>query len=121
MDFVAKIQSLLSRALYTLQTESSRRTGLPVITSSMRIQTSVDNLSTVIVRDPAAGSFRIFTITLNGRLNLIGITVQRGLQDLSGRGAAIPATPHLRIAGIIESRGERGAVNNTGTLEILNG
>jgi hypothetical protein len=63
----------------------------------MRIQTSADNLSTVIVRDPAAGSFRIFTITLNGRLNLIGITVQRGLQDLSGRGAAIFNSGHTTL------------------------
>lgn len=110
----------LEPGVYTLQTESSFRSGLPVITKSIRIEPSAENPATVIVRNPAAGSFRIFTIALSGRLNLIGITVQRG-EDFSGNGAAIFNSGHTRLenSSVIEAFGERGAVHNTGTLEIL--
>jgi hypothetical protein len=112
----------LEPGVYTLQTESGFRSGLPVITRSIRIEPSAENPATVIVRDSTAGSFRIFTIARSGRLNLIGITVQRG-QDLSlsGNGAAIFNSGHttLENSSVIESFGERGAVHNTGTLEIL--
>jgi hypothetical protein len=69
---------ILEPGAYTLQSESSAFSGLPVITSSIRIQPSADDPATLIVRDPAAGSFRIFTVGLSGSLKLIGITVQRG-------------------------------------------
>ena len=78
----------LEPGAYSLHAESSLDSGLPVITSSIRIQPSAEEVATVIVRDAAAaGSFRIFTVALGARLNLVGITVLRS-HSASSRGVA---------------------------------
>src|SRR4030095_5365068 len=66
----------LKPGTYTLQSIDNGANGLPVITSSIRIQASAVDPPTVIERDPNAPAFRIFSV--GGELTLDGVTVQRG-------------------------------------------
>jgi hypothetical protein len=63
---------------YILQTIDNGVNGLPVISGSIRIQATAEELPTVIERDPNAPAFRIFQVALGGELTLAGVTVQRG-------------------------------------------
>jgi hypothetical protein len=111
----------LEAGTYTLQAQSSTGSGLPVITSSIRIRASVENPATVIARDPSAGSFRTFNVATGGRLHLIGITVLRSSSGFT-LGGAILNFGHttLENSSVLETLGEDGAIRNTGTLEVLN-
>jgi hypothetical protein len=61
---------------YTLQTIDNGppldANGLPVISGSIRIQATAEDLPTVIERDPNAPAFRIFEVSANGVLHLDG-------------------------------------------------
>jgi hypothetical protein len=110
---------ILEPGAYTLQSESSPFSGLPVITSSIRIQPSEDNSAALIARDPSASSFRIFTVGITGRLNLIGLTVQRGRGLFSGAAIRNDGYTTVENSSVIEAFGDAGTVHNTGTLEVL--
>ena len=73
---------------YTLQTVDNGPpfdgNGLPVITSSIRIQATAEDLPTVIERDLNAPAFRIFEVSAGGNLTLDGVTVQRGCCFVGG-------------------------------------
>src|SRR5687768_2756176 len=66
---------------YTLQTIDNGSpfsgNGLPVISGSIRIQATAEDLPTVIERDLNAARFRIFEVSVSGELTLDGVTVQR--------------------------------------------
>jgi hypothetical protein len=69
----------LEPGIYTLQTIDNGQNGLPVISGSIRIQATAEDLPTVIERDPNASlSFRVFEVALSGELTLAGVTIQRG-------------------------------------------
>ena len=68
---------------YTLQAVDNgspfNGNGLPVISGSIRIQPTAEDLPTVIERDPNASlSFRIFEVAIGGELTLTAVTIQRG-------------------------------------------
>jgi hypothetical protein len=92
--------------------------GLPVITSSVQITPVADDLPTVIQRDAGAPFFRIFSVSPGGELILDGLTVQGGGFVIS------PAILNggitsLNNSVVTNSRGELGAIHNTGTLKVL--
>ena len=59
---------------YTLQAvDNGFVNGLPVISSSIRIQGSAEDPPTVIERDPNAPEFRIFEVSADGELSLVGV------------------------------------------------
>ena len=77
----------LEPGIYRLQTVDNTTdgaNGLPSIKRSIQIQASVDDPPTVIERDPAAQSFRIFHVSVGGELSLEGVTVQRGVSGFRG-------------------------------------
>src|SRR5687768_2204181 len=112
---------------YTLQTinngQGSSANGLPVITSSIQIRATADDLPTVIERDPNASAFRIFQVS--GELTLAGVTIQKG----GGfPGPSIVFAPAILNGGVtsledsivMDSRGDfGGAINNSGTLRVI--
>jgi hypothetical protein len=94
--------------------------GLPVISGSIRIQATAEDLPTVIERDLNAPNFRIFSVAVGGELNLEGITVQRG-------GGLIVNSPAILNVGVTslqesivtDSHGDFGTINNFGTFRVI--
>jgi hypothetical protein len=92
--------------------------GLPVITSSIRINGSADDPRTVIERDPAAPPFGIFQITVSGELTLDGVTIKRGSSGTI-RNSGLTT---LQDSIVTESGGGdsgSGAIINGGTLRVI--
>jgi hypothetical protein len=114
----------LGPGIYTLQAVDNgdifNENGLPVITSSIRIQASADDPPTVIERDPNAPAFRIFEVSVGGELSLEGVTVQRGGSGLEEGGAIFNrGVTSLRDSTITDSMGDFGAISNIGTLNVF--
>jgi hypothetical protein len=113
----------LEPGIYTLQMVDNTTdgpNGLPSIRRSIRIQASADDPPTVIERDPAAQSFRIFHVSVGGALSLEGLTVQRGTSGFSGGPAILNrGVTSLQDSVVTGHDGELGAVYNFGTLNVF--
>jgi len=100
---------------YTLHIAADGFSGLPVITSSIRIQSSADDPPTVIERDPNAPLFRIFAISAGGVLTLDGLTIQRGFA-YPGPGILNRGTTTLVNSIVADNNGALGGtITNSGT------
>jgi len=112
----------LEPGIYTLQVADNvafGSTGLPVITNSIQIQATADELPTVIERDPAAPAFRIFDVSIGGKLSLEGLTIQRGA-GFSGVVIHNAGVTSLLDSFVADSHGiSRGAIENSGTLNVI--
>jgi hypothetical protein len=114
---------------YTLQTIDNEAdflsaNGLPVISGSIRIQATTEDLPTVIERDHTAPSFRIFEVAVGGELTLSGVTIQRGGGVPFGffGAAAIlnGGVTSLEDSIVRDSVTDfNGAIHNFGTLHVI--
>lgn len=108
---------------YTLQSVDNEgfgaAHGLPMITGSIRIQATDEDLPTVIQRDPNAPVFRIFTVL--GELHLDGITVKRagGNPFIFSPSIAKSGITSLENSIVTDSFGDFGTIVNTGTLRVI--
>jgi hypothetical protein len=117
----------LESGSYTLQTvdngEFGVPNGLPVITSSIRIQGSSNDLPTVIERDLNAPPFRIFEVSADGELTLDGIILRRGGgvdTILSGSAIFNLGVTSLHDSRVMDSiTGGFGTITNGGTLRVI--
>ena len=114
----------LEAGIFTLRTVNNTiggENGLPSIMGSIRIQSSAEDPPTVILRDPNAPSFRIFHVSLGGKLELSGITLEGGrggfLDDSGGTlfNLGFTLLEDTRITG---SLSDAGAIFNRGTLHL---
>jgi hypothetical protein len=105
---------------YTLQTidngSGTGANGLPVITSSIRIQGSTDDIPTIIELDPDAPRFRIFQVAVGGELTLDGVTIKRGSSSVGA--IANRGIVSLQDSIVTDSSFD-AAVFNIGTLLVL--
>ncbi len=113
----------LEPGIYTLQmidNTTDGANGLPSITRPIQIRPSGENSPTVIERDPAAQSLRIFHVSVSGELVLEHVILQRG-SGSSVRGPAIlnRGITTIQNSTITDSIGEEGAIHNIGTLSVL--
>jgi hypothetical protein len=92
---------------YTLQAVVDElENGLPEITSSIRIQATSEDLSTVIERDPNARRVRMFVVSADGELTLDRITLQGGFRAVILPDSSGPAIGNLGVTkGCSHSRG----------------
>jgi hypothetical protein len=113
----------LEPGIYTLQIVDNITdgpNGLPSIRRSIRIQASADDPPTVIERDPGAGSFRIFHVSVGGELDLDGVTVQRGnLVVFGGPGIFNRGVTTLQDSIVTDASGDAGAIHNIGALNVF--
>jgi hypothetical protein len=108
---------------YTLQTvdnPSLGGNGLPVITGSIRIQATAEDVPTTIERDVNAPPFRIFEISAGGELTLVGLIIQRGSTPLGGAAIRNSGVTSLQDILVRDSRtNANGAISNVGTLFVI--
>ncbi len=112
----------LKPGIYTLQTayDPVTRSGLPSISSAIQIQATADDPPTVIERSPVAGLFRIFHVSLSGRLSLKGVTVARGSTGGGGTAILNLGVTTLQDSVVTNSDGDGGgAIKNLGTLNVF--
>jgi hypothetical protein len=99
--------------------------GLPVISSSIRIQATAEDLPTVIERDLNAPAFRIFEVSVGGELTLAGVTIQRGggfpLFFFSSAAAILNrGVTSLEDSIVRDSNTDfNAAIHNFGTLRVI--
>lgn len=95
-------------------------TGLPVVTSDVRIRGAGASHTTVI-RSATAPVFRLFRVAAGGRLRLEGLAVKGGSGGiLSGGGLLNAGTLVLEGVLVANNIADRGAgIYSTGTLRIL--
>jgi hypothetical protein len=99
--------------------------GLPVISSSIRIQATAEDLPTVIERDLNAPAFRIFEVAVGGELTLAGVTIQRGgdFPSVGFFGAAAilnRGVTSLEDSTVRDSNTDfNAAIHNFGTLRVI--
>lgn len=104
---------------YTLQTVDNGLNGLPVISGSIRIQATAEDVPTTIERDVNAPSFRIFEISAAGELTLVGLIIQRGSAPVLGAAIRNSGVTSLQDSLVRDSRtNARGAISNVGTLFV---
>jgi hypothetical protein len=105
---------------YTLQTVDNGLNGLPVISGSIRIQATAEDVPTTIERDVNAPSFRIFEISAAGELTLVGLVIQRGSAPVLGAAIRNSGVTSLQDSLVRDSRtNARGAISNVGTLFVI--
>ena len=112
----------LEPGIYTLQIVDNTTdgpNGLPSVARSIAIESTADDPSTVIERDPGAPLFRIFHISATGELSLSGLVVQRGAG--AGPGSAILNLGKITLQNTVVTNnfGESGAINNVGRLQLF--
>ena len=115
----------LEPGIYTLQVVDngtlSNPNGLPVISGSIRIQPTAEDIPTIIERDPNGPSFRIFEVSVEGKLSLEGVILQRGRGSFGGG----PAILNRGITSLHNSMVTKSsspadaAISNSGTLRLL--
>jgi len=120
---VGKHAIVLEPGIYTLQVVNNSNdgaNGLPSITNSILIEASADDPATIIERSLSAAFFRIFHVSVGGKLSLEGITVQRGVNGLDS-GAAIlnRGVTSLQNSIVTNSGAEKQAIRNLGTLNVF--
>jgi hypothetical protein len=104
---------------YTLQAVDNGQpffgNGLPVITNSIRIHATTEDLPTVIERDLNAPQFNIFEVSALGKLTLDGVTVQRGRAAILNSGITSLEDSVIRnsVTDFF------GAIDNGGTLRVI--
>jgi hypothetical protein len=104
---------------YTLQTVDNGLNGLPVISGSIRIQATAEDVPTTIERDVNAPPFRIFEISAAGELTLAGLIIQRGSAPVLGAAVRNSGVTSLQDSLVRDSRtNARGAISNVGTLFV---
>jgi hypothetical protein len=95
--------------------------GLPVISSSIRIQAMAEDLPTVIERDLNAPRFRIFEVAIGGELTLAGLTIQRGGEISAAAifNSGVTSLEDSIVRDSSTSGGFYGAIANNGTLRVI--
>jgi hypothetical protein len=106
---------------YTLQRIDNGMNGLPVISGSIKIQATTEELPTVIERDPNAPAFRFFEVLVGGKLTLAGVTIQGGLTSSGGAAILNRGVTSLEDSIVRRSNtGGNGAIlNSFGTLRVI--
>jgi hypothetical protein len=106
---------------YTLQRIDNGVNGLPVISGSIKIQATTEELPTVIERDPNAPAFRFFQVPVGGKLTLAGVTIQGGLTTQGGAAIVNSGITSLEDSIVRDSEaGALGAITNSfGTLRVI--
>jgi hypothetical protein len=94
--------------------------GLPVISGSIKIESTAEDIPTVIERDVNAPRFRIFEVSAFGILILDGLTVQRGLHIPGAAAILNRGVTSLENSIVRDSdTGSNGAIHNLGTLRVI--
>jgi hypothetical protein len=94
--------------------------GLPVISGSIKIESTAEDIPTVIERDVNAPRFRIFEVSAFGILILNGLTVQRGLHIPGAAAILNRGVTSLENSIVRDSdTGFNGAIHNLGTLRVI--
>ena len=95
-----------------------------MISGSIRIQATAEDLPTVIERDLNAPAFRIFEVSVGGELTLAGVTIQRGggfAVFLLGAAAILNrGVTSLEDSIVRDSNTDfNAAIHNFGTLRVI--